>query len=170
MLSFGSAAFSERGEMIATYSANLELLPGTSPDARTAEFWQKNKGAYDATRTNLRPASEIMPEYVKWIEKLPGSPVFVGYPATFDFMFVYWYLIRFCGQSPFSHSALDMKTYASAVLRAPYRESVKRNMPKRWFSKRPHTHIALDDAIEQGLIFCAMRREHLGLAVDDEGQ
>jgi len=36
----------------------------------------------------------------------------VGYPAAFDFLFVYWYLIRFTGESPFSHSALDLKTYA----------------------------------------------------------
>jgi len=37
----------------------------------------------------------------------PGKPVFVGYPAGFDFLFVYWYLIRFTGESPFSFSALD---------------------------------------------------------------
>jgi len=71
-------------------------------------------------------------------------------------MFVYWYLIRFTGQSPFSHSALDIKTYAMALLRKPYRESVKKNMPKEWFDPAPHTHVALDDAIEQGALFCNM--------------
>ena len=64
-------------------------------------------------------------------------------------MFVYWYLIKFTGKSPFSHSALDIKTYAMAVLKKNYRESTKRNMPKHWFDQLPHTHIALDDAIEQ---------------------
>jgi hypothetical protein len=33
---------------------------------------------------------------------------------------------------------------------------VKRNMPKRWFGPEPHTHVALDDAIEQGELFCNM--------------
>jgi hypothetical protein len=31
-------------------------------------------------------------------------------------------------------------------------------MPKNWFDKLPHTHIALDDAIEQGALFCNMMR------------
>jgi hypothetical protein len=86
----------------------------------------------------------------------------VGYPASYDFMFVYWYLIRFTGKSPFSHSALDIKSYAMAVLKLPYRESVKRNMPARWFPEAPHTHVALDDAIEQGALFCNMLRENTG--------
>ena len=55
--------------------------------------------------------------------------MFVAYPAAFDFMFVYWYIIRFAGESPFSYSALDIKTYAMALLKKPYRKSVKKRMP-----------------------------------------
>ena len=51
--------------------------------------------------------------------------------AAFDFMFVYWYLIRFVGHSPFSHSALDIKTFAMAMLRKGYRQSAKSGMPSR---------------------------------------
>jgi hypothetical protein len=97
-----------------------------------------------------------MRRYVAWIKTLKAKPVFVAYPAGFDFLFVYWYLIRFVGESPFSHSALDMKSYAMAVLRTEYRASIKRNMPKHWFDKLPHNHVALDDAIEQGALFCNM--------------
>jgi DNA polymerase III alpha subunit (gram-positive type) len=97
-----------------------------------------------------------MRSYVDWIKTLKGKPVFVAYPAGFDFLFIYWYLIRFVGESPFSHSALDIKSYAMAVLKTDYRESTKRNMPKQWFDKFPHTHVALDDAIEQGALFCNM--------------
>jgi hypothetical protein len=46
-----------------------------------------------------------------------------------------------------------------AVLKIDYRQSTKRNMPKRWFEDLPHNHIALDDAIEQGALFCNMLRE-----------
>ena len=102
-----------------------------------------------------------MPSYRAWLEALPARPVFVAYPAGFDFTFVYWYLIRFAGKSPFSHSALDIKTYAMSLLRKDYRASVKRNMPKRWFSGRQHTHVALDDAIEQGELFCRMLAENV---------
>ncbi len=162
MLSFGSAAFTPDGELVSTFSANLELLPDARPDPKTAEWWRSHPEAWEACRADPSPPSVVMPRYLAWVKALPGRPVCVAYPATFDFMFVYWYLIRFTGESPFSHSALDIKTYAMALLGMPYRDSTKRNMPRRWFPVRPHTHVALDDAIEQGLLFCNMLRESKG--------
>ena len=103
-----------------------------------------------------------MPRYLAWLKALPGYPVFLGYPVAYDFLFVYWYLIRFAGESPFSHSALDIKTFAMAMLRCPYREVSKQAMPPRWFDQLPHTHRALDDALEQGALFCNMLREYRG--------
>jgi hypothetical protein len=52
-----------------------------------------------------------------------------------------------------------------ALLGADYRDSVKRNMPRDWFDDLPHTHVALDDAMGQGALFCNMlaaRRRMLG--------
>jgi hypothetical protein len=157
MLSFASAAFTPDKQLLATFSANLHTLPGAQPHSQTQAWWQQNQSAYDATRTDLQDPADAMPRYVAWVESLGGKPVFVAYPAGFDFLFVYWYLIRFAGRSPFSHSALDMKTLAMAVLDCDYRNATKRNMPKAWFTPDlPHTHIALDDAIEQGHLFCNM--------------
>ena len=127
------------------------------------------QASLDALVATLTDPAEAMHRYVAWIGTLPGRPVFVAYPAGFDFLFVYWYLIRFTGESPFSFSALDVKTYAMALLRTEYRESVKRNMPKRWFDKLPHSHVALDDALEQGALFCNMLAENRARA-DDSGQ
>ena len=73
-------------------------------------------------------------------------------------MFVYWYLIKFAGESPFSFSALDIKTMAMTVLKTTYRDSTKKHMPREWFDDLPHTHVALDDAIEQGALFCNLLR------------
>jgi hypothetical protein len=160
MLSLGSAAFTENGAMIATFTANLSPLDGAVGHPKTMAWWRRNQAAWEQTRIDPQSPSEAMPAYRSWVESLPGKPVFVGYPAAYDFLFVYWYLIRFAGASPFSHSALDIKTYAMAMLDLPYRESVKRNLPKRWFPPTPHTHVALDDAIEQGRLFCNMLREH----------
>ena len=159
MLSFGSAAYFPDKTLVSTFSANLETLPGASADPRTMEWWKSQPEAWSACRENLQPPETAMTRYVSWLKQLPGKPVFVAYPAGFDFTFIYWYLIRFAGESPFSHSALDIKTYAMAKLRRPYRESTKRNMPKRWFDDLPHTHKALDDAIEQGALFCNMLKE-----------
>jgi hypothetical protein len=33
-------------------------------------------------------------------------------------------------------------------------------MPARWFDELPHTHCALEDAIEQGALFCNMLAEN----------
>ena len=156
MLSFGSAAFTPDKQLLGTFSANLETLPGAVADPRTAEFWRQNPQAWEACRKDARPPEQVMPEYARWVKSLRGKPVFVSYPAAFDFLFVYWYMIRFAGESPFSHSALDIKTYAMALMHTGYRDSTKRNMPRRWFDDLPHTHVALDDAIGQGALFCNM--------------
>ncbi len=42
-----------------------------------------------------------------------------------------------------------------SLLGTGYRDSSKRNMPKRWFDEIPHTHVALG----QGALFCNMLRE-----------
>ena len=166
MLSFGSAAFREDKTLVSTFSANLEPLAGAAGDPRTMAWWATQPDAWAATRRDCRDPAAVMAEYVRWLDALPGKPVFVGFPASYVFMFVYWYLIRFTGASPFSHSALDIKTLVMAALGTEYRESVKRNMPREWFEKRPHNHVALDDAIGQGILFCnalaALRRRQSG--------
>ena len=127
-------------------------------------WWRTQPEAWAACRADPRDPAVVMPEYVAWLKALPGKPVFVAYPAAYDYLFVYWYLIRFAGESPFSHSALDIKTYAMALLGTEYRASTKRDMPAEWFDDLPHTHQALDDAIEQGALFCNMLAEHLASA------
>lgn len=159
MLSFASAAYLADKTLLGTFCANLELLPGASGHPDTMAWWRKHPQAWEAARTNPRAPQAAMADYVAWLEALPGQPVFVGYPAAFDFMFVYWYLIRFVGRSPFSFSALDVKTMAMVMLRREYRRSTKSAMPKRWFDDLPHEHVALGDAIEQGALFCNMLAE-----------
>ncbi len=154
MLSFASAAYSADKQLLSTFSANLNTLPGAVAHPDTQAWWDKNPEALAACRQQLQQPELAMINYAEWLKKLPGKPVFVGYPAAYDFMFVYWYLIKFTGESPFSHAALDIKTYAMAVLKTEFRETAKRKMPKYWFDKLPHTHVALDDAIEQGALFC----------------
>jgi hypothetical protein len=164
MLSFASAAYQADKTLLSTFSANLEALPGAVGHPDTMAWWKENATAWEACRIHLEPPASAMSRYLAWVKSLPGKPVFVAYPAGFDFLFVYWYLVRFAGESPFSHSALDIKTYAMAMLKTGYRDSTKKNMSKRWFDEMPHTHIALDDAIEQGALFCNMLRENTGRA------
>lgn len=164
MLSFGAVALRSDGTEISSCTHNLELLPGAKGNDDTMAWWSKpeQQEAWKACRKNLVSPELAMNKFVAWVEKLPGKPVFVAYPAGFDFLFMYWYMMNFTGRSPFSFSALDIKSYASAVLKKPYRDSTKRNMPRDWFPKMPHTHVALDDAREQGLLFINMMKANLG--------
>lgn len=159
MLSIGSAAYTSDKVLMSTFSANLETLAGAQAHPKTAEWWATQPDAWTACRKDLESPVAAMTRYVTWIKSLDGKPVFVAYPAGFDFLFVYWYLIKFTGESPFSHSALDIKSFAMAVLQTDFRQSTKRNMPERWFDDLPHNHVALDDAIEQGALFCNMLKD-----------
>jgi hypothetical protein len=154
MLSIGSAAFKTDRTLLGTYSVNLKLLPGASGNTDTMKWWATQPEAWAACRKDPQDPSVAMAKFVEWVESFGGSPVFVGYPATFDFLFVYHYLMSFVGRSPFSFSALDIKSFAMAKLGTSFRHTTKRNMPNGWFQGLPkHTHVAVDDAIEQGLLF-----------------
>ena len=43
-----------------------------------------------------------------------------------------------------------------------YRETTKRDMPRHWFDRAPHTHVALDDALGEGALFCNMLKAARG--------
>lgn len=164
MLSFGAAVFTPQGKMVDTYSANLETLPGAKQHLDTMEWWKTQKDAWDACRKDTRSAELVMPEFVQWVKNIQVDghkvrPVFVGYPTGFDFTFMYVYMMKFAGESPFSFSSLDMKTMAMVLLKTEFRATTKRRFPKNWFGKSQHDHIAVHDAIEQGELFCKMLKE-----------
>lgn len=165
LLSIGSAAFDHTGQLLATFSVNLETLPEAVGNPDTMRWWATQPEAWTAHRLGTEPPHVAMKKFHDWVEatsKEHGrTPVFVGYPAGFDFLFVYWYLMRFVGHSPFSFSALDIKSYAMAILGTEYRHTTKKNFPGEWFGKTKHNHVALDDAIGQGELFSNMLKKRL---------
>jgi hypothetical protein len=176
MLSFASVAFvlemaggrPSAWREVGHFSRNLATLPGAEGAPVTMAFWRDHPAAWEATRVDPQPPETALREYVAWLEALereavPGRrlrPVFVAYPAGFDFSWVYWYLMRFAGKSPFSFAALDIKSYAMATLRTSFRGSTKARFPAEWLGPRRHSHVALEDAREQGELFCRMVVAH----------
>lgn len=161
MLSLGAAAFSHDKKLIDTFTVNFELLPGAITDPEIMQWWDTQPAAWHACRLDPQPPEAAMREFARWIEKLPGAPIFVAYPVGSDFLFVQWYFHTFIGSSPFGYRALDVRSYAMAALKKPYGDSGKSQMPKSWLDSKPHTHVALDDAIAQGHLFCNMLNAHL---------
>jgi len=160
MLRLGAAAFLADGTLLGTFVANLEELEGAAPDPAMARYWRAHPQAWEACRRHPEPPPEAMARFVTWLDELPGKPVFVAYPGAYDFLFVYWYLMRFAGHSPFGHSALDIKTYAMAMLGTGYHETTKRKMPRRWLRTTCGDEDALGDAVCEGTLFVAMLREN----------
>lgn len=106
-------------------------------------------------REGREPAAALT-EFTGWVREVSAGsqPVMCGYPASYDWTFLYWYLIRFTGASPFGHSGcLDMKTLYAAKAGLPLRAVAKGTMPRELLSRRRHTHHALDDAVEQAELF-----------------
>jgi hypothetical protein len=84
-------------------------------------------------------------------------PVFVGWPAAFDWMFTHWYFVRFAGRDPFGYASyLDVKSMYVARARLTLADASPDGLPSELRSERPHTHHALDDAIRQGEVFARL--------------
>lgn len=101
--------------------------------------------------------AEAMTRFAAWVRDVAdaGRPVLVAYPAAYDWPWVSAYLSRYAaGGSPFGFSGvLDMKTMYAVKAGVRIGKAVKRRMPAQLLSNRPHTHNALDDAVEQAELF-----------------
>lgn len=160
MLSLGAIAYDAGGSELGQFSANLEELPGAAPYPDTRAWWERFPEAWAEARRDPRPPQAVMTEFADWLEALPGTPIFVAWPATWDFMWIYWYLIRFTGRRPLSEHGIDMRSYAMGMRRKDFRHAGKNYLPRRWFTASAHTHVALEDAREQGELFMNMLREN----------
>jgi len=162
MLSLGCAAFAHDGTRLDTFSANLAPLPESKPHPVTESWWAAQPPeVFDACRLEPEPPGEVMRRFAEWVvETCAGAlPVFVAWPVAFDFPFIDHYLRRFTGTNPFGYKALDVQSLAMGALgEARYRRIVKSRLPPNWLPACPHTHVALDDAIEQGELFMNVYR------------
>ncbi len=105
-------------------------------------------------KTGVEPKKGIY-EFDHWTKDVAGvtRPVFVSF-GTFDWMFVEYYFHRFLGYSPFGPNGLDIKSfYMGKLNRKNWFETAKKRMDSKFLSDKPHTHNALDDAIEQAEVF-----------------
>lgn len=169
----GPYSMSSLGAVVAGHFDGETFAP-TDPDAHT--FYRELRPISDdfvpeaAAVSGLDRAKLVsdgadpataMAEFAAWIAEVAGDakPVFVAYPLGFDWMFVYWYLIRFTGRSPFGHSScLDLKTLYATKAGARVGRAVKGAMPRHLHSRRRHSHHALDDAKEQADLFANLMR------------
>ncbi|MGI8423716.1 MAG: 3'-5' exonuclease [Chloroflexota bacterium] len=104
------------------------------------------------------PPADAMASFRIWVASVAGNarPVFVSF-SSWDWVFVYYYLIRFGGASPFGHASLDIKSFYLGRCGGSWvgtgKRSIAKTQPELLRGLGPHTHHALDDAREQGELF-----------------
>jgi DNA polymerase III alpha subunit (gram-positive type) len=164
MLSLGAVAFDSEGNEIDEFTVNLKELEGAREHPATMKWWATQpKEVWEAARKGAKSPDEAMNAFYDWIMKYRQDnlwPVMVAAPAGFDFTFLNWYFHLFVGNSPTKFNCVDMRSYIMAARKVKFHKTQKRYWPKRWFPEQKHTHVALDDAREQGHVFMNALKEH----------
>jgi DNA polymerase III epsilon subunit-like protein len=109
--------------------------------------------------------AEAMRSFETWLQEvIPAGqrPIFVGFNAPFDWMFVNDYFHRFLGHNPFGHAAIDIKSYYMGLARVPWTETTMRFLGGRYLNQPAIIHHALRDALDQGEIFRKLLLEAAG--------
>jgi hypothetical protein len=122
-------------------------------------------------RTGVEPV-EAMRRFKQWLGELDGRPVFASF-SSWDWMFVFYYLVRYGDGSPFGHSALDMKSLYMGKYGTDWRDTSKRAIartrPQLLEGLGPHTHNALDDAREQAELLRRILANHSAASAESSG-
>ena len=138
----------------------VELKP---EDKRsTQEALEVSKLSLDILETMGEPPAEAMQHFADWVgDVVPEGhrPIFVGFNAPFDWMFVADYFERYVGRNPFGYTALDIKAFAMGRLGSTWAETSMSVLGPKYLSGRPLAHHALSDAQDQAALFRALYAE-----------
>lgn len=111
LLTLTSVAQLPDGRVTDSISMNLRDLPGATLHPVSLESWRRRPEDWLRTRRATRPPALAMTTYAQWVDRLAGRPVFVADTAEPDYLFLYWYLQRFCGRWPFAATLADAELY-----------------------------------------------------------
>jgi DNA polymerase III epsilon subunit-like protein len=109
--------------------------------------------------TKCRAPKDAITAFRDWLARVSksGKPVFVGFNATFDWAFVNFYFQEYLGENPFGFGGIDIKSYYMGMTGCKWEDTRSSCIAIDLKGPAPHTHNALDDAIEQGQMFSRMR-------------
>lgn len=78
-------------------------------------------------------SGQAMRDLTQWVKKQnrrPGSPVFVGHNAVFDWAYIDYYYAHFGMKNPFGYKGIDTKSLAMGRLGIPWHSTSKENLQK----------------------------------------
>lgn len=118
-------------------------------------------------RENGTEPAQAMREFAQWIRDVvppqTHRPVFVGFNAVFDWMFVNEYFVRYGLENPFGHGGLDIKSYYVGMMGSTWAETSMKHLSPKYLAGRPLSHNALGDARDQAELFRAMSEDAAAL-------
>lgn len=101
--------------------------------------------------------AEAMREFAQWVRDVvppqTHRAVFVGFNATFDWMFVNEYFVRYDVENPFGHGGLDIKSYYVGMMGSTWEQTSMKHLSPKYLAGRPLSHNALGDARDQAELF-----------------
>jgi DNA polymerase III epsilon subunit-like protein len=105
-----------------------------------------------------RHPTEVMTDFRKWVFMVSEGrkPIFVGFNGSYDWQFINWYFVTFCGENPFGFGGVDIKSYYMGLAGIKWSKTTSSQLPDQFKPDVPQTHNALDDAKAQASIFSKM--------------
>jgi DNA polymerase III epsilon subunit-like protein len=132
----------------------VELQPVT--DAFTPEAMAVGGLDLKRLRATGAPPEQAMRRFSDWVTQTAPHdqrPVFVGFNAPFDWMFVADYFHRFLGENPFGHNALDIKALFMGATGAGWHTTRYGDIAAHYaIEQTALTHNALEDALAQAAL------------------
>jgi len=152
MLSIGAVAVDDPG---LKFYAELQPVTDKSVPAAMKVVGRPLK---DFRQSGCEP-KEAMVAFDEWLASLAGDGtlVFVGFNATFDWAFVNYYFHEHLDRNPFGFGGIDIKSYYMGMTGCLWKDTRSARIGPDLKGTSPHTHNALDDAIEQAEMFRKMR-------------
>ena len=108
------------------------------------------------------PPGLAMAQFDQWVQSVVpegSAAVFVGFNASFDWMFVADYFQRYLGRNPFGHASLDVKAYFLGAFGGSWAQTSMKYLAPRYLGGRQLSHNALADARDQAELFRAIRSD-----------
>ncbi|MDQ7992323.1 MAG: exonuclease domain-containing protein [Propionicimonas sp.] len=143
---------------------SIELKP-VGPAAVDSAMAVSGLSLADLAERGSEPAA-AMAAFEAWLAEVSGPerrPLFVGFNAGFDWMFVCDYFHRYLGRNPFGHAAVDIKSVALGALGLAWPQTSIRRLGATLGKTTELSHNALQDARDQAdLLRAILQHQNVG--------
>lgn len=140
----------------------VELQP--AKDTMEASSQAVHGMDFQQLKVNGKPPKVAMQQFSDWLRaSIPQEekPLFMGFNAPFDWMFVCDYFHHYLGGNPFGHAAMDIKSFYMGFGRVSWEETSMAAL-----TSIPLRHNALEDARDQADLFLSLLQDSSESAID----